>query len=474
MAGYLDLMKAATPGGDIETRKAAPSLFQELGIYSPTEKLQLEQQSQQANFLLRQHLMAQAQQQQLALANSKAGAPQGLGFSQFLGMGGMQNIRQAERYGTQATQAAQGAMQNQMGPALPDYGGADPSKILNDALAKNPNDPGKAYRTAAVQFIQLGRMKGNPDLTNIGATLLKKAEEADKEAADLANKKASTEGTIASTAATKQKTDFEAAQASNPGDTYTYRQANGDITTARDKKDNKGRVVGKIIEGSGPNRQINEDGTPLTKTQFGDQYGKFGDLLKNSQTSLESMDDIANSLEAGAKVGWAEGVVTLLDNAVGTLEQLAPNAKLTARATQRLTEMDSKFEEIASKTGIAKSQIVDLTSSLAKTYNPTGTITEKDITRAAQVVAGNASSPKTMAAVLKDAARRTVRYVDTNYEYMDGEAQKASKAQYDHFKSKWGSQKKGDRTESRRGRVKSGPNAGKTIIEYSDGSKEYK
>jgi hypothetical protein len=187
------------------------------------------------------------------------------------------------------------------------------------------------------------------------------------------------------------------------------------------------------------------------------------------------MDDIASSMEKGAKVGWAGGAVTLLDNAIGTLEQLAPNSKLTSGATQRLASFDSKFEEIAAKTGIAKSQIVDLTSSLAKTYNPTGTITEKDITRAADTVAGNASSPKTIAAVLRDAAKRTVRYVDTNYEYMDDAAKEASQNQYGHFKSKWGDKgPKPAKTESRRGRVKSGPNAGKTIIEYSDGSKEYK
>jgi hypothetical protein len=418
---YNQLLNASSPG---DTKKPGAGLFAELGIYSPTEKIE----AKQAQQLLQQQIAAQQQQQQLALAQAKANVPQGYGFSQFLGMGGLQNIQQAER----GTRAAQGMLSGPQSAETPGVQGIDPRQIVLNALRASPDDKGKAFRVAAQQLAAIGQQNGDEQFMTAAANLMDKATEADKE-------KAGVESTQATTEATKQKTILDKAQAGNPGKYQDRRDPNGNLMTDRDQFDENGKYLGTKTVSGGPVRQINQTiDDPRTATQRGNEYQEFQKLLVNTDSTISAMHDITTNLAAGAAQGWAASAVTLVDNAVGTLAQLAPGSRLDASATRALESNAQNFQAWANKTGVNESIWNDLVSNLAKTYNPTGTITEKDITRAAKTVGQNISNPKTVAAVLQDAERRSAAFVDKNYEYMGEDARVASDSQYRKFKDKFG------------------------------------
>jgi hypothetical protein len=139
---------------------------------------------------------------------------------------------------------------------------------------------------------------------------------------------------------------------------------------------------------------VTTEDDPRTATQRGEEYKEFQKLLVNSKSAVKSMRDITENLEQGAAQGWAANMVTLVDNAAGTLSQMAPGSRLDASATAALESNSKNFQDWATKTGVNESIWNDLVSNLAKTYNPTGTITEKDITRAAKTVGQNISNPK--------------------------------------------------------------------------------
>lgn len=420
---FASLMKAGLPDVAPDTKKPGAGLFAELGILSPSEKLQQQlqqQQAEQAQQMLQQQIAAQAQSAQLAQANAKAGVPGGYGFSQFQAMGGLMNLQKGDRYADQAAQGM-GRRPTNLAPQAP---GSDTdgiaSQVVSQALQQFPNDKAKALRVAGQQLSALGANRQDQNLQSIGANLFQAAAKADKEQADLR----------------KQQVDTN--KETGPESVETRRAANGDIMSFRRVRDANGNYVTDEQLGGGPNKQITTtEEDPRVQAQKGAEYSKFQDLLVNTDDTVSSMRDITDNLEKGAAQGWAANLVGLVDNAAGTLGQLAPNSKLTSSATQALEATKGTFAEWAKKTGVNESIWNDLVSNLAKTYNPTGTITEKDITRAAKTVGQNISNPATVAAVLKDAERRTRAHVDKTYSYMGDAARAASKTQYERFLQKW-------------------------------------
>lgn len=446
MADYSGLLKEIVPNMGSDTKKPGAGLFEEAGIWSPSEKIQRrleQQQAMQAQFALQQQLAAQAQSMQLAQAGAKANAPTGFNFAPFMAMGGLQNIQAGDRIANQATRASQPSpsimsrpinMQGQPAGGLPtdvsDAAGISPEKIITEALQKYPTRS-QAAKVAGAQLAALGQARNDPYLQNIGANLINKSADFEKDEAEIENKKAST-------AKTKVDTTKAEGELNNPGNTFQGHSPDGDLVTMAPQFEN-GKFAGYKVVTKGPNKQITQTvDDPRTGTQKGEEYQNFQKLLVNSEAALTSMQDIASGLEQGAGIGWAGKGVQLLDNAIGTMEQIAPNAKLSSKAVDELMSNDGKFQEWAKKTGIEKSRISDLVSNLAKTYNPTGTITEKDIARAAEAVGGGLSNPKTMAAVLQDAGMRSARFVDQTYKYMGKDAADASKSQYEKFKGTWG------------------------------------
>lgn len=430
MADFNGYLKQMSPNLGQDTKKAAPGLFAELGIYSPSEKaqMQMEQnQAMQAQFLLQQQLAAQAQQAQIHSANAKSSVPTGYNFSTFLGMGGMQNLNQADRLAAQAQGMARQVPNafSQSQPQAPygasDKAGISPEQIVTQALQQYPNDKPTALRVAGKQLATLGQARNDPYLQNIGANLLNKAVEADKEVADLKAKNAEA-----------RKAQISANKEAGPGSAETYRTSNGDITTYRKKYDAEGNYIGDEIKGSGPNKQVtSNDG--LTDTQVGANVDKFASLVTNTDATISAMRDIRTNLSKGSAQGWTAAGVGFMNNVKGTLEQLASTGTYSAGAQEALSKFAPTFQEWADKTGVNDSIWNDLVSNLAKTYNPTGTITEKDITRAAKTVGQNVSNPQTVAKILEDAERRSRQFVDKTYKYSTRKVQDLTKEQYDTF-----------------------------------------
>lgn len=491
MPDYSGLLKETAPNID-PAKKPGAGLFADSGIYSPSEKLQMQlqqQQAQQAQFLLQQQIMAQQQGMQLASANAKSNAPTGYNFAPFLAMGGGANLNTADKLATQARGSGQPAQVPQIDSSSADQAGIDPGSILSQALQQYPNDKSTALRVAGKQIAGLGQQRGSSYLQNIGSNLLNEAYKADKEKADLEEKKANT-GNLQQEALDKQ------GKRGNPGTPFNIRDPQGNMVPMAPSYNPDGSFKGwDQIAPGGPNKIINQTiDDPRTQTQKGEEYTGFQKLTTNTESTIYAMRDITENLKQGAAQGWAASTVGLLDNAAGTLAQLAPNSSLNAKATQALAGQRGTFANWAQKTGVNDSIWNDLVSNLAKTYNPTGTITEKDITRAAKTVGQSYSNPKTVAAILEDAERRARRFVDVTYDNMGDDARGASKSQYNRFVQKFtpgaddgdGSDQETPSidqdnepalpkgvTVTRRGKVKSGPNAGKSVRELSDGTKDY-
>lgn len=419
---------AAPPDETPDTKKGAPDLFRELGIFSPSEKQQMAIQQQQAQFLIQQQQDQQRRQQ--ALQAAQVGT--GLGFPVFTAMGGLNR-----------------------GPKMPgapseqqfDQGADEPSRIVSSELANSPNDRAGALGRAGMKMMQLGSQKGDPTLQRIGSNLIMKAqEEAQKQ------QKAQAEQADA---------DRKAAQAGNPGDTYTKRDAAGNIITSRQIKDKLGGYIGDEQLGKGPNKQINQAiDDPRTQSQQGDDFKEFRLAAENSDATISKIRTIKQGLKQGAAQGWAASGVKFVDNIVGSLGQFYSTAKLNEKATQELASQNgSTFQSWASRTGINSAVWSDLVSSLAKTYNPTGTITEKDITRAAEVVGRNLSNPATVVNVLDEVSKQTASGVERKYKYLSPRAQEDAKSMLGTFRTTY------------RGKVvRTGKRSnGKKVSEYENG-----
>lgn len=433
MADFTGLLNQTVPNIGENTKKAGAGLFDEFGIYSPSDKIraQLEQQqAMQAQFALQQQLRAQAQQMQLGSAQVKANAPTEFNFSQFLAMGGQQNLNKADQFSDQNAQALKANAPSSMGPqALPyqasEAAGIKPENIVSQAMQQYPNDPGTAYRVAGKQLATLGMARQDPYLQNVGANLMAKAVAADKEAAEIAAKKISTDKDA-------QEISISANKAGQPGEWQNTRDAAGNINQIRQKRGPLGAYAGDEVRIGGPNKQINASDDPMTNTQRGASFTEFRDLVRDSSSSIDSMKQVTDMLKDGAAQGWTAKAVTLMDNVVGTLSQLAPNASMTAEATQALTKYNSKFAEWAAKTGIKESVVQDLVASLAKAQNG-GKVTENDIIRAAKQVGANLSNPASMAKVLEVQQARVRANVDRSYKFSATRTQGDVKGIYDKF-----------------------------------------
>jgi hypothetical protein len=436
MADFSGLLNQMTIPDDF-SKKPAPSLFSQLGILSPSEKAkqQMEQnQAMQAQFILQQQLQAQAQSQavtqQTNIANAKSNVPTGFNFSTFLGLGGAQNLSQADQLARQAQGGQQGANNITNLPSTgQDQSSGVPEQIITSALQQYPNDKAKAFRIAGQQLAAMGQANQRQDLMSLGANLIDRASSADKEQEELKNKQVDTQ--------TKQvELTGKQGALDNPGNTFQGHDPDGNMVTYQPQfKD--GKYTGLKVVTAGPNKQITQSGDLLTPTQAGEEAIKMKDLIKNTDATVSAMRDISSNLKKGAAQGWAGSGVGFMNNIKGTLEQLASNNSYSPAADAALKKFAPDFQEWANKTGVNDSIWNDLVSNLAKTYNPTGTITEKDITRAAKTVGQNISNPSTVAAVLEDAERRSKNFVDTSFQYSGKRVQEGTKEQYDMFKGKF-------------------------------------
>jgi hypothetical protein len=316
-----------------------------------------------------------------------------------------------------------GKLFNRKGPqaaAAPQEASADPSEILNRHLAANPDDVGKAYTQAGLEL----QKSGNPEHRSIAANLITRgAEEVMNRRKDLAD----VEGK-------ELDTDTKRNQLGNPGNVFQGRSPNGDLVSMAPQFDKKGVFTGYQVVTKGPSKEtVQNIDDPRTGTQQGEDYQKVVQLMVNTETAIESMRQLRKNMEKGAAQGWVAAGVGLVDNVVGSLDQLVKGAVLDKSAETALSAQTPTFEKWAEKTGVNASIWADLVSSLAKTYNPTGTITEKDITRAAKVVGQNNSNPKTVAAILKDVESRSADFVNRTYKYSSQATRDAAQPQFETF-----------------------------------------
>lgn len=403
-----------------DAQKTAPDLFQQLGILSPSEKQAAAMKQQQAMALLQQQNELVRQQQMI----QKAQLGSGYGFSVLTALGG-----------TRSPQSAFGLTPPQQGPDVSGIAG----KLISQEYQNTPDDPVGAQKRAGIKLLQLANQSGNGDLQKIAVQTISNA---NQQALKQNQTKAQTANTQSEALDRNTRLGMAIDKLGNPGDTFQGHAPNGDIVSFAPQHDARGRFTGYKVITQGPNKQVTQTlDDPRTATQKGAEYLDFQNLLTNSGVALRTMDDITKGLEEGAAQGWAAVGVRAVDNAIGTLQQLAPGATLTADAQAALgdKEMQNRFALWASKTGINRARWMDLVQSLARSYNGKQ-VTENDVKRAADVVGANYSNPATVAAVLKDAKKRTLDRIDETYSNMGDDARSSSQPQYDRFMSRFGSQ----------------------------------
>jgi hypothetical protein len=454
------LLNAAGNYPGVESKKPAAGLFAEYGILSPSEKRQQEMHAQLAQQAIMMQHAAQQQQMQLALAGAKANTPTGLGFSQFLAMGGANNIRNAEKMagGMPAMQGMQGNAPGSMRtpPFNPNAPEADPNgiawRVVNDAFQKFPDNRAMALKVAGTQLNALAQQRGDGDLASIAANLIQGAAKAEQEQVDTESKKAST-----------KKTEFETRQ-QRRGTPFHYYSPDGKQVTETPFYDEQGNYIGDREEGRGVPAQRIKTEQPEDTQELNKEFRTF---VESKDAANSRMNELIKGLDSGAAQGWGATIVNFMNNATGTLGQFVPN--MDSGAMSALASLETtKFKEWAKKTGVQTAVWRDLISIQAKSYNPTGTITEKDVRQAAESVGGSFSDPATVKAILQNARRLNVSDVDNKWRYLPDKQREQAGQQYNTFKGRWGRQVK------RSGTVKSGPNAGKKVTEYDDGTKEYK
>lgn len=413
-----------------DVKKPAASLFRELGIETPQEKQAAQMEQQQLMQALQQRQQMAMQQ----MAIQKAQMAGGFNFPALTAMGantpqtppggGFLGLKQAPQPGVPGQM---GGMQEQSD---------DPSQILSAALQANPTNRGRALKQAGYQLLQLAIKKGDGNMQSIASNMLMKGQQFDQ---DDSKEQAQTEDFKSQTQTRNQKAGLELAQAGNPGTPFQTTDAQGNEVTKRDTKNALGQVVGERIEGRGPKKitQTNIDGG-LNSAGVSKNVDEFGKLLQNSDSTVVGMRRISQLLDQGAGQGWAAKGVGFVNNIKGLAEQIGSGATLSAGAEQALANKKGDFQAWATKTAISQADWSDLVSSLAKTYNPTGTITEKDITRAAEAVGAGLTNVSSVKAVLKEGENRVYKNVDATYRNSNNTVQGFVKGQYEGFNGRFG------------------------------------
>lgn len=415
-----------------DVKKPAASLFRELGIQTPGERQAAAMEQQQ----LMQALQQRQQQAQQQMAIQRAQMAGGYNFSALTAMGG--NTPQTPPGGGflgMKQPPQQGAPQ--MGRMQGGQGQDDAGNILTQALQQNPGNRGRALKQAGYKLLQVAVQRGDGNLQSIASNMLMKGQQFDQSDA---KESAQTEDLQSQTQTRNQKAGLELAQAGNPGTPFQTTAENGDEVTKRDIKNQLGQVVGSKVEGRGPKKitQTNLDGG-LNTAGISKNVDEFGKLVTNSDTTVVGMRRISQLLQQGAGQGWAAKGVGFVNNVKGLAQQIGSGASLSSGAEDKLSELKKQdFQKWATQTSIASSDWSDLVSSLAKTYNPTGTITEKDITRAAEAVGAGMTNVGSVQAVLKEAENRVYKNVDSNFRNAIPEVQKYTKGQYENFNGRFG------------------------------------
>lgn len=401
-----------------DTRKPEADLYGKLGILSPTDQAT---QMQQMDYLRQQQAI---QQQQLALQQQgqkiqQAQLGTGYGFPVLTALGG----------NTPQRQPAFGISQQQQGP--------DVHSIARMVLAKHGQDP-KGLNDAGVELINLGTQQNNGDLLKIGAQMRAYAREQlfkeGKDEAEIDSKNVDMKTKLA-------EEGRKSAQAGNPGKIEDFRTSNGDIKSIRQRFNSQGGYIGDETMGQGPVKQTNTniDETGLTNTQFGKQIEEFTALRTNAEQASDNIKRIDALLAQGAGQGWAGRGVTFMNNLRGTLAQMDFSGSTWSASAQAALDSKRKdFVKWAHLTNMKDSDFVDLVSSLAKTYNPTGTITEKDITRAADAVGAGLSDVGSVRQVLQEAKMRMFRSVDTSFKNKAGKVKDMVGADYQDWRGRVG------------------------------------
>jgi hypothetical protein len=414
MPNYTGLMNGAAPQSEFpESRKPAADIFTQFGIFTPSEKQAQAAQQQMYMRMLQQQ--QQMEQQKMAMAKAQMGT--GYGFPMLTAMGGTRKPKEPK---------------GMLGGGYQDQGSDEPSRILQDAIAE-AGDEIEGAKMGGVRMLQLAKSKNDPDLAKIAINVITKARQMEMERAKDVTGIESTQETTKGNA---QERRLKAAQAGNPGSPFDMRDPSGNLNTMRDFKDEEGRVVGTEKLGGGPVRQTNQTlDDPRTAAGKNEDYKEFRTYVENSDATVSKIRDIKKGLKSGAAQGWGASAVTLVDNLKGALGQFTGTATLTSTAEAALKGKATEFDKWASKTNVNASLWGDVVSSLAKTYNPTGTITEKDIDRAAAVVGKNLSNPAAAIDVLDEVTKQTHASVDRKYRYLPPDAKSASDYQYKAYKN---------------------------------------
>lgn len=386
-----------------DTQKSAGDLFQELGIFSPSEKLQMQQRQQ-----LAQQLYAQQQDQvkrQQALQAAQLGT--GFGFPVFTAMGG---LNQQSR-GPQMPQQPQGDS-------------FDPGSLVAQELQATPDDRAGALKRAGLKLMQVGSQKGDPTLQRIASNLIIKAQQE-----SVKQQKAQIEQTAA--ADVHAKAGREEASAGNPDTPFEMNMPNGNKGKFAATKDANGKFAGYKFLGGGPDN-VNQRVTQVPDDRK--EYEEFRAYTESSDSLTRKLDQVSTNIKEGAAVGRGAKVVNVLNNAAGTLRQLVPGSDFEDSGRKALNSAMPTFTQWAQKTGVNSSVYMGLVTLQAKLDSTTGTITENDINRAMSEMGASFSDPETVLKILQNRKDQVAADVDTKYRYLSSGTQALAKTQYDTFK----------------------------------------
>lgn len=407
--------------------------MERVGILSPSQKAAQRMKEQQQQFV-NQLATIQAQQQQQQ-NNLKAGElSTGFGYPTYMINQGFSDnpgeapikptMPTAQPYQSPAQDAVTGIMSG--GGLGGNPAGATPGFAPPEVTGKSDSMSARFARAAQAA------LKSDPYLAmQFQAEALRARQEEEKQAREAEDQDFQ-----------RSEEQRKRAQAGNPSDTYTFRRPNGNIVTARDKKDSVGRVIGQEILGEGPNRQeVDNLSENRTKAQVGEDFTAFQTKVRSGMGFFDAVEGINKRIDSGeAKTGWVGNSVSFLDNALSGTKQILQYTKMLPEAQSYLDSADSnsKWQKISTTTAISKSRYAELVFQLAAAQNKGGAITKKDVQSAEEQLGASLADPQKAKAVLNDVADRLPETVRIMHETAGNPELRAQmQPLYESFKARY-------------------------------------
>jgi hypothetical protein len=344
-------------------------LMQQMGIFSPSEKLQMQQ--------------AQQMQQYQAQMQAKQIHQQG-----------------ASRYGLFGGPVQQAQEAN--GPQIPGLAPMEDTSrqaaIMQDTMSTGGAYSSQLYK-ASQEFLRMG---DTGRAQQAYAAALQASQEEQNERLE------------------REKNDRERIQMRQPEGMGTVGVAGKPDFRQQQYRQLNAAGDGYDIVNQGPAYQVSSGDTNvnmggmLNEREEADEIRKFANLLKSSSAfvsgSKHYLGDIAKGGVGGAAGSIVKGLSETFDTAKYALKAFVPDANY-------FDESNSRWEELSKNTGLAKATIVGMAYTLAASHSEDGRISDNDFKYALEELGGMTSDPAKARAIMLRAIGNLRQRVDTAVRY---------------------------------------------------------